>query len=320
MAISSPGIGSGLDIAGLVSQLMAAESQPLTILARKEASQQSKIAAFVLLICALNSFKGSLSALSSSSSFNAVTATPKDSDVLKSSASSQAVAGNYSVNVTQLAQAQTIMTGGRTSAIETIGDGARTTLTFEFGTISGGKLDNGKYVTDAGATPPSPAFTADAEKAVGTVVIDSTNNSLQGIRDAINKANVGVTASIVSDGSATPYRLVLTSSSTCETSSMKISVNRDPAAPADATLANLLAYDPAGTQNLTQTAAAQDSKLTVNGLAVTAKSTNVTEAIQGVTLNLSKIGARHRERREECQCLHQVVQRTAQDGFQPDRV
>ncbi len=290
MAISSPGIGSGLDIAGLVSQLMAAESQPLTILARKEAAQQAKIAAFGSLSGALNSFKGSLSALSSSSSFNAVTATPKDSDVLKSSASSQAVAGNYSVNVTQLAQAQTIMTGGRTSAIETIGDGARTTLTFEFGTISGGKLDNGKYVTDAGATPPSPAFTADAEKAVGTVVIDSTNNSLQGIRDAINKANVGVTASIVSDGSATPYRLVLTSSSTGETSSMKISVNRDPAAPADATLANLLAYDPAGTQNLTQTAAAQDSKLTVNGLAVTAKSTNVTEAIQGVTLNLSKIG------------------------------
>ncbi|UUZ57315.1 hypothetical protein LP419_28895 [Massilia sp. H-1] len=54
--------------------------------------------------------------------------------------------------------------------------------------------------------------------------MDASNNSLQGIRDAINKANVGVTATIVSDGSATPNHLVLTSTKTGAASSMKISV------------------------------------------------------------------------------------------------
>jgi flagellar hook-associated protein 2 len=290
MGIASPGIGSGLQIDDLISKLMAVESQPLAALAKKEAAQQAKVAAYGALSGALTSFKNALSELSSASSFRAVTAKPADDTILKSTATSQAVAGNYAVNVTQLAQAQTIMTGGQKSATAPIGDGGKTTLTFEFGKITGGKLQNGVYVNDPGATPPSPAFTEDASQAVGTVVIDNTNNSLQGMRDAINKANIGVTATIVSDGSDNPYHLVLTSNATGETSSMKITVTRDASLPADSTLANLLGYDPAGTQNLTQTAVAQDSKLTVNGIAVSAKSKSVTEAIQGVTLELSKIG------------------------------
>lgn len=292
MGISSPGIGSNLDVNGIVSQLMGIEQQPLTVLAKKEAGLQAKVAGYGSLTSALGSFQSALSSLSSRDKFQSVSASALDKDILSGTATNQAVSGTYNVNVTQLAQAQTITSAGRTSATATIGDGAKTTLTFSFGTISGGKLVDGKYVNDGAATPPAPAFTQDPDKTAASVVIDSSNNSLQGIRDAINKANIGVTATIVSDGSANPYHLVLTSDATGAASSMKIAVARDSGAPVgDTALQDLLAYDPAGTQNLTQTSVAQDSKLTVNGIAVTAKAKSVSDAIQGVTLNLSKIGS-----------------------------
>jgi flagellar hook-associated protein 2 len=123
------------------------------------------------------------------------------------------------------------------------------------------------------------------------VVIDSTNNSLEGIRDAINKANIGVNASIVNDGSGTPYRLVLNSTKTGEKSSMRITLEGDGGNPPDSAINDLLAYDPSGTQKMQQTAAAQDTKATVNGIAVSSASKTISEAIQGVTLNLSKTGS-----------------------------
>lgn len=291
MAISSPGIGSNLDVNSIVSQLMAVESQPLTALNKKEASYQAKVSAFGTLKSALASFQTALDGLRTPSKFQAVNATAADTTILSGTATSKAVAGTYAIEVTKLAQAQTIATAGQATATAPIGDGMRTTLTFQFGTISGGKLQNGIYVNDAGATPANPTFSQDANQVGGSVVIDSSNNSLQGIRDAINKANLGVTASIVSDGSASPHHLVLTSSATGATSSMKISVTRDPADPANTALADLLAYDPAGTQNMTQSTAAQDTALTVNGIPVTARNKSVSDAIQGVNLSVGKIGS-----------------------------
>lgn len=292
MGLSSPGIGSNLDVNSIVSQLMAVESQPLSTLAKKEASYQAKISAFGSLNGALSSFQTALTTLSSQAKFQAVSATSSDTTIASGSATSKAVAGSYAVEVTRLAQAQTIATRGQVNTTSPIGDGAKTTLTFQFGTISGGTLNNGVY---DGAAPPT--FTQDANQPSGSVLIDSSNNSLQGIRDAVNKANLGVTATIVSDGSATPNHLVFTSNKTGQASSMKIGVARDPAAPvsspataAETALADLLAYNPAGTQNLTQSSVAQDTALTVNGIAVTGATRSIKEAIQGVTLTVGKIG------------------------------
>jgi flagellar hook-associated protein 2 len=290
MGISSPGIGSNLDVNSIVSQLMAVEQQPLTDLARKEAGVQSKIAAFGSLSGALGTFQSALSNLTDPAKFQTVNATAADDTILKGTATTQAVSGTYNVNVTQLAQAQTVVTAGQASSTAAIGDGAKTTLTFTFGTISGGKLQNGVYAADPGPPASSPAFAQDTTKVAGSVVIDSTNNTLQGVRDAINKANLGVTATIVSDGSANPYHLVLTSNATGANSSMQVAVARDPLAPADSSMSNLLSYDPAGTQNMTQTSVAQDTQLTVNGIAITGHGTSVSDAIQGVTMNVSKIG------------------------------
>jgi flagellar hook-associated protein 2 len=106
---------------------------------------------------------------------------------------------------------------------------------------------------------------------------------MQGIAAAINAANMGVTATLINDGSATsPYRLSITSNSTGASNSLKIS-----AAGGDGSINTLLGYDPAGVKNLTQTVAAQNANFTVNGVAITSASNTVSSAIQGVSITLN---------------------------------
>lgn len=275
MGIQSTGIGSNLDVNSLITKLMAVESQPLTALAKKEASYQAKLSAYGTLNGALAAFQSSLSSLSSASTFQSFSATSSDTSIISATSTSVAVAGSYNLNVTKLAQAQSISTLGQVSSTATIGTGS-STVTFQFGTISGGSLSAGVYT--------GASFAQDATQATGTVTIDSSNNSLQGIRDSINKANIGVSASIVGDGTAAPYHLVLTSAKTGATSSLKVSVT------GDATLGALLNYDAQGTQNLTEATTAQSAALTINGIAVSSTTNSVSNAIGGVALNINKVG------------------------------
>ena len=263
--ISSPGIGSGLNVNAIVSALMTVESQPINLLNQQESSYQAKLSAYGSMTAALSSFQSSVATLTSQSTFQTLSATPSDTTVLTAAAANNASTGNYSINTTALAQAQTLVASGQASTTSAIGTGASTTLTFSFGTTSGN------------------TFTQDPTQGTKTVTIDSSNNSLQGIADAINAANIGVSASIVNDGSSTPYKLELTSS-TGANHSMEITVS------GDATLQSLLSYSPGGSQSMTQTVAGQDAALTVNGLSIASPTNTVTSAISGVTLNLLKTG------------------------------
>lgn len=276
--ISAPGIGSGLNVNSIVSSLMAVDSQPLNLLNKQEQSYQAKLSAYGQLTAALSTFQGSVASLTSQGTFQNLTATPSDSTIMTASAANTASTGNYSVNVTALAQSQSLVATGQATTTAAIGSGTSTTLTFSFGTING-TTTNGVY--GSGTT-----FTQDPTQGTKTVTIDSSNNSLQGIMDAINAANIGVTASIVNDGSSSPYRLELTSSSGAK-HSMSIAVS------GDSTLQSLLGYNPTSTtgQNLTQTVAGQDAAFTVNGLSVASSTNTDTSAIPGVTLNLLKIGS-----------------------------
>ncbi len=261
---------TALDVPTLVSQLMAIERRPIDKLDAKVSSYESKISSFGTLSSLVSSFQTAAESLSSS--LEKLATTPSDANVLSATAASTAVPGSYSINVSQLAQSQNLIAAGQTSSTAAIGDGTATTVTFDFGTISGGTLTNGVY---SGA-----AFTSNGG-GTQSIVIDSTNNTLEGIRDAINAAGMGVTATIVNDGSGTPYRLALTSTNSGLSNSLKITTSGG-----DGSIGNLLGYDPAGTQNLTQTMAAQNANLTVNGIAITSASNTVSEAIQGVTLTL----------------------------------
>lgn len=273
--ISSLGVGSNLDLSTLLTQLQTAESQPLVALEAKAKSYTSKLSAYGTLQSALGVLQTAAKKLSDPALFQTVTGTPSVSGILSASATDPSSAGNYSINVSQLAQSQSAMTAGQASTTAAIGSGK---ITIDFGTVTGGTLNptTGQY-TGAG-------FTQDTTRTAKPITIDGTNNTLAGIRDAINRADAGVSASIVNDGSGTPNRLVLVSTKTGEASSMRISVD------GDAALQSLLGNDPAGAQNLQQTAAAQNAKLTVNGIAVTSASNTVKEAIQGSTLNLVGTG------------------------------
>lgn len=273
--ISSLGVGSNLDLSTLLKQLQTAESQPLVALEAKAKSYTSKLSAYGSLQSALGVLQGAAKKLSDPALFQAVTGTPTVSGILSASSTDASSAGSYSITVSKLAQAQSAITAGQASTTTAIGNGK---ITIDFGTITGGTLDaaTGKY---SGA-----GFTPDASRIAKPITIDATNNTLGGIRDAINAADAGVTASIVNDGSGTPNRLVLVSTQTGAASSMRISVD------GDAALQNLLNNDPSGTQNLQQSVAAQNAELTVNGIAITSASNTVKEAIQGTTLTLVSAG------------------------------
>lgn len=273
--ISSVGVGSNLDLSSLLSQLESAESAPLAALETKAKSYTSKLSAYGQIQSALESLQSAARKLGDPALFQAVTGTPTVSGILAASSTDASSAGNYNITVSQLAQSQSLIAKGQATSSTAIGSGK---VTIDFGTISGGTLD------PATGTYSGAAFSADIKRPSKSITIDATNNTLTGIRDAINAADAGVTASIVNDGSGTPYRLVLLSKETGEASSMRISVD------GDAALQNLLGNDPAGTQNLKQTLAAQNARLDVNGIAVTSASNTVKEAIQGTTLTLVQTG------------------------------
>ena len=276
-SISSLGLGSGLDLNSILTSLRNAENLPLQAIQQRQTSYTAKLSAYGQLQSALSSLQSVASALAKPALFQGVNASSSASGVLSAKADSDADTGSFAVNVTKLAQVQSLAATGVASASTAIGDG---TVTIEFGTISGGTPDgNGHY--------NSATFTPDASRTPQSITIDASNHTLTGIRSAINaNSALGVTASIVNDGTGTPYRLVLTSKTTGEKSSMHITVAGDPA------LANLLEYDAtAVTQNLQETSTAQDAKLTVNGIAVSSATNSVKDAIGGVTMTLASTGS-----------------------------
>jgi flagellar hook-associated protein 2 len=285
--ISSSSSG-GFDVNAVVTGLMDIERQPLNKLNTKVTDYQAKITAlgsFKSQVASLQSAAQSLGS-SSSSSFLSYKATPSDTSVVSASVSSTAVAGNYSLDVTSLAQSQKLVAVGQASSTTAIGNGTATTVTFDFGTIDisasnshgGGTLSAGIYT--------NADFVSNGS-GTQSITIDGTNNTLEGIRDAINSAKIGVTATIVNDGSGTPYRLALSSDATGANQSLKISTSGG-----DGTINTLLAYDPTAAagagQNLTQPVAAQNAVFEVNGIPISKTTNTVTDAIQGVTLTLSK--------------------------------
>lgn len=271
-SVASSSAGT-LDVNAIVTGLMSIERQPIDKLNAKVASYQTKISSLGTISGLVSSFQTALQGLNDN--LQAFGATPSDPSIFSASAISTAAAGTYALDVTKLAQSQNLVAAGQASSSTAISDGTATTVTFDFGAISGGTLTAGTY--------SSATFTSNGSGTTN-ITIDGTNNTLQGIRDAINAANIGVSATIVNDGSGTPYRLALTSNNSGVSNSIKITTSGG-----DGTINNMLAYDPAGTQNLNQTIAAQNAEFKVNGIAISKSSNTVSDAIQGVTLTLSKL-------------------------------
>lgn len=265
--LSSPGIGSGLDVTGIVSQLMAVERRPLSALDSKEATQQTKLTAFGSLKGAVSSFQSSLAALASPEKFTGIAASITDTTLASVSATSKAVTGSHSMEIQTLAQSQKLKSANFATTGTTIGSG---TMTIQFGTYSGG------------------TFTLNPDKAAQSITISPNNSSLAGIRDAINLADAGVTASIVNDGSGN--RLVIASEDTGLSNALKITTTDADGNNTDNAGLSQLVYDAStgGTTNLAETVSASNATLVIDGISISKASNKITDALEGVTLDLLK--------------------------------
>lgn len=249
-SVTSLGTGSGLDLEGIISKLMAVESQPLTALATKEASYQAKLSAFGSMKGALSALQTATTALTTEATFTGKSASTSDSTVLTASAASEAASGSYSINVTQLAKYHAVRSNTNYAA---------TTDTFNTGTLSI-SIGSGTAVD---------------------IAIDSGNNTLAGIRDAINDADAGVTASIINDG--TTNRLVLASNTSGSAGAITVAVTDDGSGGTHA-LSGL------ASANLVTTQTADDANLTINGITITRSSNTIADAVDGLTFNLKDTG------------------------------
>ncbi|WP_420233053.1 flagellar filament capping protein FliD [Pseudomonas sp. ABY48] len=253
--ITSLGVGSGLDLDSILESLEESkETSLLDPITAQEESVTAEISAYGTLTSALSTLQTAVEALADESLYESLTTTLSGSGVTVAT-TSEAEAGTYTLAVTQLAQAQSLTTAGIADTTTALGTG---TLTVQVGT----------------------------QEAV-SITLDSSNNTLEGIRDAINAADAGITASIVNDGSDTPYRLVLTSDSTGTESEMTVTYTGTDSTDQ---ASSLFGYD-GSTGNMTETVEALDAELTINGIAISSQSNTVEDALQGVTLSLSATGS-----------------------------
>ena len=273
--IRATGLGSGLDIDGLVSGLVAAEGDPARErLLRDEGTITSEISAFSQMNSSLLSLKSASDALNAASAFTTQTVNTSAWSEVVPTLSGEAAVGSYSLSVTTLASAQTLATANTFASVDTVISTG--TLSISLGTPA--------YTNPSDTTYAS--FSAASGDAAVDVVIDSTNNTLGGLRDAINAADAGVNASVVKDGAE--YRLLIASAETGLSNSISISVvNDEDLDNTDNLGLSAFAFD--GTTNsLTQTRGATDAAFTVNGLALTSSTNSVSSVLDGIDLELKK--------------------------------
>lgn len=272
--LTATGLGSGLDIEGLVTQLVAAERLVSdTQLDRESTKITSEFSALGSLKGALGGFQSSFSGLTSAADFQGKKVTSSDTSIIGVSVSSAALASSYAVEISQLAESHAL-------ASTTFADADTTT-------VGAGILTIRKGVTDyVSGTDTYNSFTANTEFDTVNITIDSSNNTLNGIAAAINASDAEINASVINDGSG--YRLLLSSETTGTEQSLEIVVDDDDSNDTDTSGLSSLAFNAAAT-NLEQTNAAEDAQLTINGLAVSSSSNTVDSAVAGLTLELKQI-------------------------------
>ncbi|MEJ5066729.1 flagellar filament capping protein FliD [Enterobacter sp. MYb186] len=254
-SISSLGVGSGLKLGDILDSLTAAQKAQLTPISNQQSSYTSKLSAYGTMKSALESFQTANTALSKADLFTATTTT-SSSTAFSATTTGSALPGKYTIEVTQLAKAQTL-----TSGIQKDNKAALATSDSKITIQQGG------------------------DKKPVTIDISAANSSLTGIRDAINKADAGVSASIINVGNG-EYRLSITSKETGEDNAMTISVSGDTA------LQSFMGYN--GTKGDTsngmeESVTALNAELKVNNVDIVNSSNTISDALEDITLNLSDV-------------------------------
>lgn len=268
MAISAPGVGSGLDVNGIISQLVALERKPIQQIQSQIGGLQSSISAWGQIKSGLAKLQDAAAKLLDTSLWQRNTATSSNENSVSVRTSGGAMAGSYQVSVQALAQAQSARTATGFAAGTPLGLEGR--LEFTRGTWSGGSFS-------AGGTPVSVTVTA--------------TDTLSDIATKVNQANAGVTAVVVRSGGQ--ENLVFKSSQTGASQGFEIrayDANDDLITDGTTGLGALSYFNNGGgIVGLTLSAAAQDAVLEIDGIAVTSASNTFSDTIAGLTLEAKSI-------------------------------
>ena len=251
-SISSLGIGSGLKLGDILDSLSAAEKATLTPITKQQSSYTSKLSAYGTMKSALEAFQTANTALGKADLFTATTTT-SSSTAFSATTTGNAITGKYTIKITQLAQAQTLTSTSTQKDSKAAIATSDSVLTIQQG---GGK----KPVT---------------------IDISAANSSLTGVRDAINNAKAGVSASVINVGNG-EYRLSITSNDTGKDNGMTLSVSGDSA------LQSFMGYDGTG-GGMKESVTAQNAELTVNNVAIENSSNTISDALEDITLNLNDV-------------------------------
>jgi len=181
---SIDGLASGLNTTEIIDSIMQYERRPAVLMEREQEQRTKEITTFNALTAKLIKLQTSIDALNSERSFNQASLKISNEDLLSATAEGRVESGSYSLNILALAANHQIASHGFNDPTQAVMGTGNITLAL-------------------------------GEDSATTLTIDAENNSLSGIKDAINEADIGITASIINDGSSSkPYRLVLTGNET----------------------------------------------------------------------------------------------------------
>jgi len=270
-SITSLGIGSGIDINSMVSQLVALERRPLEQMRSEAKRLETQVSSLGKMQSLMAALQDAANALNGNSLWTRSTATSSDDSAVSPVGGSNAAPGNYVVSVSTLAAPQTVASG--------LAFGAATDLVGE-GTLT---IDIGRWSTGAAA------FTAKPDTTPVSVTVSATD-TLQTLRDKINAADAGVQASIVTDASGA--RLALRSSASGADNGFRVTASDvDGNAIDDAGLSRVAFDPPSGTTGMLYSQPASNAVATVNGITVESASNELSGVIEGITLRLRKTTA-----------------------------
>ncbi len=261
MAISSLGVGSGVLTSDLVDQLVAAERKPTDVRLTQETQKtEALLSAYGKLRSAVTELRLPMRQLSAPDNLKAFSATSSNEDIAVSVDSTKANRGTYNVNVTSLAQAQALASNAVFADRDatSVGQG---TLTLSVGD----KTTN--------------------------ITVDGSNDTLQGLANAINESDAGVSAGVIDTGNG--FQLVLSADETGTANAVSISVTGDNGGTDTDNLGlSRFAFNSgmdAGA-GLTETIAAADAVMEINGVPVTRSTNNFENVIDGLTFDIQATG------------------------------
>lgn len=262
--ISSTGIGSGLDVSSILTKLEAVERTPIDNLQTAAKAIDSKISAYGKVQSMMSTLRDAAASLASATTlWKQGTATASDTSVMSATATSGGLSsGDYAVSVSHIARAQTLYSRALSASSTVVGTGS---LTIQLMT---------------GYNPPTPK---DGSSAV-TLDFSDASTTLEQVRDRINGADLGVNASLIRDATGAA-RLALTAKNSGTQNQISITGTDGLASftypPTDTS-------DDTNPDRMREGQSAQNAELTINGVPVTSSSNQITDALPGVTLNLTK--------------------------------